>query len=248
MPIQCLSGVNPSSISCQSVANPMPIECQPIPIWCQTTETPIPTTWASSIHWQSSDNSAQIHFQSIVNSLFIPYPMSIHDQSLNCKHLPVLHSHTIYSITHLSLIKVKSQLARIDTGHVNPNILFQSVRKWIDTDWQCIDMHWQKSSQLITNRRTIPHVTRELVYYAESLLVSTEDDLVPETPLGYGPMQHQSNHSSTSQANPVPIRCQSIPIWCQTTQMPIPATMASSIHRQSSANSAQIHFQSIVNR
>ena len=127
--------------------------------------------------------------------------------------------------------------------------LFTSIRDnlqiWIGIR---LTTDWHESALAHANRRTIAHVTRELVYYADGLLVSTEDDLVPETLLGSGPMQHQSNHSSTSQANPVPIRCQSIPIWCQTTQMPIPATMTSSIHRQSSANSAQIHFQSIVNQ
>ena len=58
-----------------------------------------------------------------ISSLFIPNPMPIHYQSLNwiCNHLPIVHSHTIYSITHLSPLKVKSRLARIDTGHVNPN-------------------------------------------------------------------------------------------------------------------------------
>ena len=144
----------------------------------------------------------------------------------------------------------------------------------IDTDWQWIDMHWQKSSQLMANRRTIPHVTRELVYYAESLLVSTEDDFVRRHSKVFDrsiPIQSESGSNRVRiHPNLIPITCQSnvdpapiqhefstnlvlircthfnlIPFRCQSNVNPIPMQcQSSSIWCQSIWNPMSIKSQS----
>ena len=98
-------------------------------------------------------------------------------------------------------------------------------------------------------------VTRELVYYMDRLLVSTVDDLVPETPLGSGPMHHQSNHhSSQSCANLMPIQCQyhinPSPIRCRSSADPSQSCAKSPQpgRRQFIHNPVPIQDKSISNR
>ena len=82
------------------------------------------------------------------------------------------------------------------------------------------------------------------MYYADGLLVSTEDDLVPETLLGSGPMQHQSNHSSTIQANPMSIHPNLVPNHSNADPHNLGVVNSSAIQCQFSTNPFPIDFQS----